>query len=157
MNIKKQYEELFALLQANQNRKVSAIMPDLLILMQAKSGGSDIGKTFLKNEDGSTYAVYCYYHKRWELVEQVGYGLKANTATGLNTMCKEGVSNWAKQQRTYKKAKDQLLEQVADQTISVDDLPGLLHELDEARKAIVPHSTGDTYSFDSAEEIANSL
>lgn len=148
MNIKKQYEEIFALLQANQNRKVATIMPDLLALMQSKSGGSDIGKTFLKDDEGSTYAVYCYYHKKWELVEHIPFGAKANTATGLNTMCKEGVSNWSKQQRLYKKAKDELLEQVADQKISADELPALLNELEEQRKLIVPHSTGEEFSSD---------
>lgn len=157
--IKKQYTEIFELLQANQNRKVSTLMPELVALMQAKSGGSDIGKTFLKDEEGNTYAVFCYYHKRWELVgdNAIAYGAKANTATGLNTMCKEGVSNWSKQQRLYKKAKDALLEQVADQTITADELPAKLNELEEERKAIVAHSLEAEFTYETAEELQASL
>lgn len=155
--IKKQYAEIFALLEANQNRKVSTVMPELLALMQAKSGGSDIGKTFLKDSEGNTYAVFCYYHKRWELVSGIEYGAKANTATGLNTMCKEGVSNWSKQQRVYKKAKDALLEQVADQVLEASEVPAKLDELEEARKAIVVHSLEDTYSYDDSESCAQAF
>ena len=146
-NVKKAYVELARILNENANKKVSTILPELMEIMTSKgSGGSDIGKTFLKDEDGNVFAVYCYYHKKWELISECEYGSKKGTATGLNTMCKEGVSNWSKQQRLYKKAKDELLEQVADQKISADELPALLNELEEQRKLIVPHSTGEEFS-----------
>lgn len=153
MKIKKQYEELYAILEANKNRKVSTVLPELLALMEAKGGGSDVGKTFLKNEKGEVYAIYCYYHKKWELLSNVEYGKKANTATGLNTMCKEGVSSWGKQQRIYKKAKDDLLMQVANQELSAEELPQAMDDLEEQRKAIVPHSL-DSFSFEDASVCA---
>lgn len=157
MTIKKQFEELYAILEANQNRKVSTVLPELLKLMEAKKGGSDIGKTFLKDAEGNVFAVFCYYHKKWELVEGIEYGKKANTATGLNTMCKEGVSSWGKQQRNHKKAKDALLMQIASQELSSEELPTMLDELEEERKAIVEHTLADTYSYDDAEACANAF
>ena len=142
MKVKKQYEELYTLLtQALENKpkvQLATIMPDILTLIQGKASGS--ATTFRKDEEGNVTYVYCYYHKKWEPVEHIAYGKKANTATGLNTMCKEGVSAWSKQQRVYNKAKHDLLEQVADQTIEANALPGLLMQLEEARKAIIPHT-----------------
>lgn len=157
MQVKKQYEEIFAIMQAALEAKpkcqLSTLMPDLLAVMQSKGSGSDIGKTFLKDEEGRTYAVYCYYHKRWELVDHIEYGKKANTATGLNTMCKDGVSKWSKQQRQYNKAKDALLMQVADGTLPGDKVPGMLEELETARKEIISHDFGDEWSFETVEEL----
>lgn len=150
MTIKKQYEELYAFLEANKNKKVSSIMADVIAMMSSKSGGSDIGKTFLKDEEGNVIAVYCYYHKKWEATSVADYGTKANTATGLNTMCKEGVSSWSKQQRTYKKANEQLLQQVAAGELSAEDLPAKMAELETDRKAIEVRS--DEHGFDTAEE-----
>lgn len=151
MNIKKQYESIYAFLEANQTKKVSTILPTLIEMMQSKGGGSDIGKTFLKNEEGEVIAVYCYYHKKWELVSVAGYGVKANTATGLNTMCKEGVSQWSKQQRTYKKHNDDLLMQVANGELSAEELQPLMHEADEVRKAIEVRD--DEHGFNTMEEL----
>ena len=161
MIIKKQFEEIFALLEAHPTKQVKTLMPQLLEMMQAKKGGSELGTTFLKNE-GSTYAVYCYYHKKWELVETeeasgITYGKKANTATGLNTMCKEGVSMWGKQQRNYKKSKDALLMQIMSQELSSEELPAELEKLDEAKNVIVEHTLQDTYSYSNAEECTNAF
>lgn len=151
MNIKKQYAEIFALLEANQNRKVSTIMPQLAALMSAKtSGGSDIGRTYLKNEAGEVYAVYCYYHKKWELTSVAEYGSKLNTATGFNTMCKQGVSMWTKQDRRYKKAREALLMQLAAQEIDHDEFNSAMEQEVEQKKAIEVRD--DEHGYETAEE-----
>ena len=75
--VKKAFVELVELLEANQNKKIATIMPEILELVQGKSGG----KTFHKDSDGNVVAIYCYYHKKWELVSEQEYGSKANTAT----------------------------------------------------------------------------
>lgn len=118
MSIKKQYQAIYALLEENSNKKVSTIMPKIVELMSAKV----TQKTFMKNEDGIVTHVYCYYHKKWEDVTQAEYGKKANTATGLNTMCKEGVSAWNKQQRRKTKANAELLEFLASGELSPDEI-----------------------------------
>lgn len=151
MTIKKGFEEVHAFLEANKSKKVSTILADLVALMSAKSaGGSDIGKTFLKTAEGTTYAVYCYYHKRWELTSVAEFGAKANTATGLNTMCKEGVSMWSKQQRAFKKSKDSLLMSMAEGILVGVDLNESLSQLEEIRKQIEVRD--DEHGYDTAEE-----
>jgi hypothetical protein len=115
----------------------------------AKSGGSDIGRTYLKDGE-ATYAVYCYYHKRWELVSVADYGSKQNTATGLNTMCKEGVSSWTKQQRAYKKVRETALMQLAEGAIDKAEYEALMDQAEINRKAIEVRD--DEHGFETAEE-----
>lgn len=155
MTIKKQFEEIHSFLETNKAKKVSTIFDELVALMSAKSGGSDIGKTFLKDSEGNTYAVYCYYHKKWELTNTAAYGVKINTATGLNTMCKEGVSSWSKQQRLYKKRNEELLQLVAKGELSAEDLPNMMAEAEELRKGIEVRS--DEHGFENVEEAAQFL
>lgn len=155
MTIKKQFEEIHAFLETNKANKVSTIFGELVALMSAKSGGSDIGKTFLKDSEGNTYAVYCYYHKKWELTNTAVYGVKINTATGLNTMCKEGVSSWSKQQRLYKKRNEELLQLVAKGELSAEDLPNMMAEAEELRKGIEVRS--DEHGFENVEEVTKFL
>lgn len=150
MNVKKQFAEIYALLEENKNKKVSTIMPQLAALMTTKTaGGSDIGRTYLKDGE-TTYAVYCYYHKKWELTNIAEYGSKLNTATGFNTMCKEGVSSWTKQQRVYKKHREQLLMQLAAGTILKDEFDSALELYESDRKAIDVRC--DEHGFETAEE-----
>ena len=94
---------------------------EIKALCEAKKGGSD-GKTFEKDADGNVTKVYCWYHKQWEDVAEVEYGNKKGTATGLNTMCKQGVSSWTKQQRIAKQARDEVLTRVASgEELNVQD------------------------------------
>ena len=142
MSIKKQYNDIIALLEANKNKKVSTIMPQLLELASSKTNS----KTFHKDEDGNTIAIYCYYHKVWELVTEVEYGKKKSTATGLNTMCKDGISHWSKQQRVAKQAKDELLTKVANGELNADDTNDELAIIEENRKLIVAQDERVAYS-----------
>lgn len=140
--MKKQFEEIYAVLEANQNKKVSSIMPELIKLMARKNNASGQANTFIKNEAGEVTHVFCYYHKLWEEVAKVEYGAKANTATGLNTMCKEGVSNWTKQQRVKKQKEAALLSKVASGEIAVEDIGTIQAELQEEAKTIIPRADG---------------
>ena len=155
-SIKKDFVALVELLQANENKKVSTLLPQILELCTKKqSGGSDIGKTFIKDADDKVVAVFCYYHKKWELVDAVEYGAKANTATGLNTMCKEGTSQWTKAQRTAKKAESELLTKLANGEFTIDELPTKQAEINEAKGAIIPRQDG--HGFDTFEELQATL
>lgn len=140
MRVKKQFEEIFEVLEANKNKKVSTILPQLLELMQAKTAANSTYKQI----GGVTY-IFCYYHKQWEVVEGelndgVPYGAKKSTAHGYNTMCKEGTSAWTKANRTYKKAKKLLLDDVANGTIAAEEVGAKMVELEELRADIVPLS-----------------
>lgn len=155
MQVKKQFEEIYAILEANQNRKVSTILGELTELMSKKSAGGVDGKTFLKDDDGNVIAVFCYYHKKWEPIANVEYGKKTNTATGLNTMCKEGVSQWGKQQRAKKKQEDELLAKVVEGTLAATDIPKEQARLAEEAKEIVDRADG--IGFDTIEELEEYL
>ena len=139
-NVKKAYVEIVALLETNTNKKVSTILPQILELCQSK--GSGITNTVLKNSNDEVYAVFCYYHKKWELIDECEYGAKKSTASGLNTMCKEGVSNWTKQQRIAKQAKSALLDSITNGELLVEDLAEAQDAIEEARTVIVPRLDG---------------
>jgi hypothetical protein len=146
MQVKKQFEEIYALLEANKNKKVSTLLPELAELMSKKSAGGTNGSTFHKIDD-EVVAVYCYYHKKWELISKTEYGKKAsNQATGLNTMCKEGVSAWTKQQRMKKLAEQELLTKVSKGEILPEDIASEQEAILKESKLIVPRS--DEHGFD---------
>lgn len=136
--------ELF--LEENAKKKVSSISEDLLSMIAKLSvpKSSGAGKNFIKDAEGNIIAVFCYYHKMWELVEHIPYGKKAsNASTGLNTMCKEGVSNWTKQQKAFKQGESELLTKLAVGEVDISDLATLKQELEDAKTAIVPNSIVD--------------
>ena len=150
--IKKDFVAIVELLEANQNKKVSSILPQLLELCTKKNnGGSDIGKTFIKNDNDEVVAVYCYYHKKWEVVAEVPYGKKAGTSTGLNTMCKEGVSNWTKAQRKAKQAESDLLTKLASGDLEVTQLADAKADIEAMKAKVVARS--DEHGFATADEV----
>ena len=102
MNTKKAYIEIIKFLEANSNKKVSTILSEVKAMTQSKNSSNVEGRTFYKDDEDNTIAIFCYYFKKWMRLDEVEFGLKANTASGYNTMCKVGVSNWTKQQRVAK-------------------------------------------------------
>lgn len=144
--IKKAYSEIFELLTNNKDALVSSLMPQLLVLMSAKTTETSY------KVDGEVVAVYCYYHKKWEKVSEHAYGQKAGSSTGLNTMCKLGVSEWTKQQRQAKRANELLLAGLADGTVSHLELHGKLAEI-EASKDVIVYAENYGQAYDSLEEL----
>lgn len=142
IQVKKAFVELYEFLEANKNKKVSTVLPELYeMVKKSKNSGSETGRNFIKDEDGNVIAVFCYYHKQWELVANVEYGKKAsNASTGLNTMCKKGVSAWSKQQRDYVKNKDELLNSLLAGNIEQAEMRAKLDDLNVALKHIIPLS-----------------
>lgn len=134
--IKKDYIALIAFLEANKNKKVNTILDELKEMCSKKTND----KTFKVDEHGEVTHVFCYYHKTWEVVSECIYGPKKSTASGLNTMCKEGVSNWTKQQRIAKQSKEALLNQIGSGEVTVEQLPELQAVIETERNKIVEHS-----------------
>ena len=155
MSIKKQFEELYAFLEANKNRKVSTLMPELSDMMSRKSAGGANGKTFHKVDD-EVVAIFCYYHKKWELVNIAEYGKKAsNQATGLNTMCKQGVSAWTKQQRVKKQESELILDKVSSGELAPEEIASEQQRIADEAKVIIPRS--DDHGYDTLEEALEQL
>ncbi|PIR06648.1 MAG: hypothetical protein COV55_02740 [Candidatus Komeilibacteria bacterium CG11_big_fil_rev_8_21_14_0_20_36_20] len=150
--IKKAYQPIVDLLNSNKDAKVSDVIDQVVELVSAKSSRGEVGGNFIKDNDGNTIAIKCYYFKRWmPLVGEsaVEFGTKVRTATGFNSMCKEGVSHWTKQQREAKNANAELLNKVANGDIAPENILAEQAKIEETRKSIVDTDLG----FASAEEI----
>ncbi len=132
MTIKKGFVEVYNILVKNENKKVSEILDDLLVIMTSLQRDKN------HFEDDFGLHMFCYYHKEWELVSQVEYGSKVNTATGLNSMCKVGTNQWTKQQREFKKDRSNLLDLVANGELAIEEINNKIAELEIVKDAIIP-------------------
>ena len=150
MAIKKQYEEIISFLESNSNKKVSTVLEELKQMCSTKSDRAS--DTLMYDEDGNLVAIFCYYHKKWELVSEIEYGIKKSTKSGFNTMCKEGVSHWNKQLNTLRKTKDLYTQQLLDDEITQDEFKELVTKLDQDRELINEHSLSE-FCFDTKEEV----
>jgi len=147
MSIKKSYIEIVEFLQANENKKVSSILEQVLAMAESKKAS----KTFIEDSNGKVIAIYCYYHKQWELLEDVPYGSKVNSSTGFNTMCKVGTSMWTKKQRDAKTAKSQLLDDVSNGSIEPSMLKDELAHIEDIR--LTMDTTNMPVGFANANEL----
>ena len=149
MTIKKPFVSLVNFLETNKSLLVEDILEEVLLMCESKKTTS----TVITNSDNEVVAVFCYYHKQWELVSEVEYGSKINTTSGLNTMCKVGVSKWTKKQRDAKKSKEELLTNVASGDIQVSEILKLQDDIEVTRLTM---DTEDMpIGYESEEEIAN--
>ncbi len=151
MTIKKAFVGLHALLVANENKKVSAILVEATEIMSARGAGGGASSVH-RNSDNSVIAIMDYYFKRWLPIEFVEFGAKANSSSGLNTMCKLGTSLWTKQQREFKKGKEDLLNDVAAGDVLPAEIQSKLDELEEQRGYIANYPIPEL-AFDSIEEL----
>jgi len=129
---KKAFVEIVELLEKNKNKKVSTILGQIKEMTAQKSNL----KTFAVDDKGAVVAVFCYYHKQWELVADVPYGKKASSTTGLNTMCKVGVSAWTKQNNAVKKVGSAVLALLEAGTIEATEIADTKERLIAEAKAI---------------------
>jgi len=115
---KKAFSPLMYLLLTNQDKKVSTIIEKCVELTKAKSQT----KTHLLDKAGNVFAIFCYYHKQWELVNETPFGAKASSATGLNTMCKVGTSLWTKQNKEVKAIGTQILSEIEEGKLETSEI-----------------------------------
>ena len=134
MSTKKVFIEMVQYLESQKDSKIADILKseEFLELIVAKKNSH----TVLKDKDGNIVAIFCYYHKQWELLSEVEYGSKKSHHTGYNTMCKIGVNKWTKQQSVAKVAKSDLLDKVAAGEIEVADVQHHLSDIEDTRNFI---------------------
>ena len=147
MSTKKAYVELVSFLESNKAKKVSTILEEVYRMTQAKQSQTNSHY----NEDGELIAIFCYYHKRWELLSEHTYGAKKGTKTGLNSMCKVGVNQWTKQQAQAKKANGELLLKVSRGEIAIEDIPSVQAEIEAER--VSTKYEDDYVGFESIDEL----
>jgi len=133
-NVKKVYQPLIELLEANANKNVKTLMPQILEMVQSKQ----LDKTFKRDEEGKVTHVFCYYHKEWESVDECDYSPRPKSASGLNNMCKIGTNQWNKQNRDFKKAKEGLLDKLMNGLLAQSELEDAMAEAELAQKVIIP-------------------
>ena len=133
--IKKPFVALYEILEANKDKMPKGVYNSLKAECESKT----LAKTFRTNDEGNL-EVFCWYHKEWEDTTLIEYGNKKGTKTGLNTFCKQGVSSWTKQQRVFKKAKDEMLDKIANGDIAQDDIAEVIAKLKTESEIIIPLS-----------------
>lgn len=136
MTVKKVYEEVVAFLEANKNKKVETIMPQLMVLVTSKQAQ----KNFITDEEGRVTHIFCYYHKMWEPVSE--YGSKKHSPSGYNSMCKIGVNQWTKQQRESKQAESKMLDDLSKGLLSPTDIDAKRLEIQVHKDRIVAREDG---------------
>lgn len=155
MAIKKVFQPLMSLLAANMGSTVEAIYAQAEALVSAKVGGGGGKATnFHRTEDGTVAAVFDYAFKVWVDPRLVEFGPKAGTPTGLNTMCKAGVSAWTKLQADFKKGKDAVVAELLAGKITADEAQEQIAVLEEARNA-TPALPADIQGFETLEDCLN--
>lgn len=160
--IKKDYQAVMSLFaQAIETLKTNKVKKSVIeevtaqyneavfITSSKKSNGSGSSSTAYFDEDRNLVAVFCYYHKKWELVSNIEYGKKAGTKTGLNTMCKEGTSAWTKNNRALQKQKDALTQQMLKGELTHDEFK---QQYENISFAIEPHSD-EEHSFATLDDL----
>lgn len=149
--IKKAYEAIVEVLQANLTVTVEEVLPQVLELASAKTGsGGGKASTFHRDEDGNVVAIFCYAHKQWMDPRVVEFGSKAGSPTGFNNMCKDGVNKWTAAQRKRKAAESELLTRVAAGEVAPEDIAAEQARIAEEAGAIAPREDG--YGFETLEE-----
>lgn len=141
MTVKKAFQPIIDLLSLpeNANKKVKELLGEVTELCSAKGAGG-AATTFVRDENGVVTFVRDYYFGLWFPTSHVDFGPKQGSPSGLNSMCKEGVSNWTKQQREFRTAKESLLTAVAAGEVAVDQIQAKLAELEDARTRVIPYS-----------------
>ena len=129
--VKKGFESIVALLNANKNKKVETIMPQLLELVSAQKR-----KTNGLYYNNVLIGKFCWYHKQYELFDEVEFGLKKHSTDGYNQMCKLGVNQWTKAQRDAKAQEASLLALVISGELAASDLQAKLDEINAQKDAI---------------------
>lgn len=151
MAVKKAFQEIINLLTANQSVTVSEILDQAIELASSKGRGATGGTTVHRDDNGNVVAIKCYYFKKWMPLSHVEFGAKASSASGYNSMCKEGVSKWTKQQSAFRKADQELLEKLMAGDITPEEAQELREANEAERDMIVPHSQG--IGFDTIDEL----
>lgn len=147
MTIRKSFADIVKLLEENKMKTVSSIMPQILSMCESKKQSSNS----LWDDKGKLIAVFCYYHKQWELVKDVSYGSKKSSITLLNSMCKIGTSMWTKKQAEAKKAQSNLLKGVSNGDIKPSDILKLSDDIETTR--LLMDSANMPKGFASIDEV----
>ena len=141
MTIKKSYIDLIEFLELNKSKKVEAILPEVYKIVSSKN----VGSTYIMDVNNKAVAIRCYYFKRWmPLVgpSAVEFGVKTNTKTGFNTMCRLGTNLWTKQNNDAKRQLAELIDKLEDGKLAIDKIKFEKTKIQITRNKIEPTTLG---------------
>lgn len=151
--IKKAFQPIMVVLAAavTAGTTTQETYDECLALTVAKVGaGGGKASNFHKDEAGVVVAVKCYYHKLWMDPRVAEFGNKASSASGLNSMCKDGVSKWTKAQAEAKKQSAAILDKVTAGELKPKNIPEEQERIAAEAATILPREDG--YGFATLEE-----
>ena len=158
--IKKTFQPIHEVLVANQDSTVADIMDQVVPLMSAKTGGGAStprkSKTIFRDALGNPVAIRCYYYGRWmPLVGDaaVEFGKKAGSNSGYNSMSKDGLSHWNKQNSEAKKALSQILVDIEAGELDPSGITDRKAEIEANRKYVAETDLG----FETVDAVADYL
>jgi hypothetical protein len=154
IKIKKAFQAIVDFLENNLEATVTDIIGSVRDLAKSNpggGGGTRAAPSVLRDELGGVVAILCSYHKRWELVSECDYGVKASSGTGLNVMCKEGGAHQSKQATEARKATAAIVADIQSGAIAVSDIPTVQVAIEAARVAIVPRE--DSHGWLTREDV----
>ncbi len=159
VKIKKAFVDLHNFLAENKQKKISTVFETLLNMMTAHPGGGGGGESIvIRDAEENVVAIFCFYHKRWEMVTDIAYGTKASSKSGLYNMCKEGNSLYTKQNAEAKKASAGILARLQDpeSLVTIEDIPVIQAEIEKERTVIVATSKPE-HSYATRAEVFQAM
>ena len=154
IKIKKHFQPIIDFLENNLEATVTQIIDSIRDLAKSNpggGGGTRAAPSVIRDKSGVVIAVLCSYHKLWELVDKVEYGVKKSSGTGLNVMCKEGGANQSKQATAARNATAAIVTDLQSSKIALSDIPTVQVAIEKNRVAIVPREDG--HGFATREEV----
>lgn len=115
-------QDIMTYIEENKNKKVINIQENLNKMLNELTIVNRLGRTFLVDDNNKVYAIFCYYHKQWELLSKVEYGSKVSSSHGYNTMCKIGVREWTRQQKELKLLGNEVLSQLESGSLTIEQV-----------------------------------
>jgi len=154
MQIKKQFTELITLLESNQEKMIKTILPQVLALCESKV--ATLNCLFDKNK--RAFAIYCYFHKQWEIVLEVDYSAVSKSPSGKSRLCKLGQKAFTAQQNAFKLVPSKVLELVESGKIKTSEIKETTSKLLQDTKTLIEEThQHDTNLYNTLEQVEAKL
>ncbi len=136
---KKAFEGILAILESNQNKKVSEIIEDIRDTCKKNKAGAR-PKAHLQK---GILFLHCAYFNMWFNSEKQEFGKKGNSPTGKNNICKEGARLYQSAAAKFKRKSHELLRDIYAGTIKAELMGNYLIEYEKERDLVPePSVTG---------------
>ena len=152
MTIKKEFVQIYDLLQTNPTLTVEDILPQALELMSKKRNSAE---SVSVSRDGIIVGLYCSYFQRWFPT----YGPNAmeftrrTTATGFHSQCAEALVFVRNNKKTFEDANLEIINSVMSGEILAEEGRKLQEKAKLDRDKTLTHSGG----FATKQELENAI